>query len=110
LQRKRASWKTKEEMRRQTVEGCHQTAQYEKWANTWEWPEEEERIRLWPVNRLNSHCNKNFHNTFFFKMECPMTKSIFYYIKEKTMHLKSLSNNFVCSQYCSSCGHMNFVR
>jgi len=25
------------------------------------------------------------------------------------MHFKSLGNNFVCSEYCSSGGHMNLV-
>jgi len=43
-------------------------------------------------------------------MECPATKTIFYYIQEKKMHFKSLCNNFVFSQYCSSGGHMNLVR
>jgi hypothetical protein len=43
-------------------------------------------------------------------VECPVTKSIFYYIQEKKMHFKSLGNNFVSSQYCSSGGHVNLVR
>jgi len=43
-------------------------------------------------------------------MECPVTKFIFYYIQDNKMHFKSLCNNFVCSQYYSSGGHMNLVR
>ena len=39
-----------------------------------------------------------------------MSKSIFYYIKQNTMHLRNSGNNFVCSQYCSSGGNMNEVR
>jgi len=43
-------------------------------------------------------------------MECPVSKSIFYYIKPNTMHLRNSGNNFVYSQYCSSAGNMNLGR
>ena len=53
-------------MRRQTLEGCHQTAQYEIGLSDKDMgvTGEKKCTKLWPVNRLKDHSNMKLPMTF----------------------------------------------